>query len=159
MKLHRQLIALAAAAALSPAALAASQSISFSEGLAHFDDLNLKSGRFADVITFTGLDEGTYSYTLDFSSQYINWFFVGLNDVEVPLFNPTSKTTAGGLEGSFTVTASAPFQLVLAGAAGNPNFRSYSGNLSVALVPEPETYAMLLAGLAGIGFILRRRGR
>ncbi|WP_317201174.1 FxDxF family PEP-CTERM protein [Janthinobacterium sp.] len=35
---------------------------------------------------------------------------------------------------------------------------SYSGNVDVAAaVPEPETYAMLLAGFAVVGFAVRRR--
>ncbi len=36
---------------------------------------------------------------------------------------------------------------------------SYSGNLAVsgAPVPEPETYALLLAGLGAAGFVARRR--
>ena len=28
---------------------------------------------------------------------------------------------------------------------------------NVTAVPEPESYAMLMAGLAGIGFMIRRR--
>lgn len=32
-------------------------------------------------------------------------------------------------------------------------------NLQVAAVPEPETYAMLLAGLAGMGLVARRRAK
>lgn len=34
---------------------------------------------------------------------------------------------------------------------------SYSGNISVNPVPEPETYAMMLAGLGLLGFSARRR--
>ena len=34
---------------------------------------------------------------------------------------------------------------------------SGSGRLPVGIVPEPETYAMLLAGLGLLGFIARRR--
>lgn len=34
---------------------------------------------------------------------------------------------------------------------------SYAGNISISPVPEPETYAMLLAGLGMIGFSIRRR--
>lgn len=34
---------------------------------------------------------------------------------------------------------------------------SYAGNLHITAVPEPETYAMLLAGLGLIGFSIRRR--
>ena len=40
--------------------------------------------------------------------------------------------------------------------AGQP--ASYVGNLqTVAAVPEPETYALLLAGLVGVGFMNKRR--
>ena len=34
---------------------------------------------------------------------------------------------------------------------------TYTGGINVAAVPEPETYAMLLAGLGLIGFTARRR--
>ncbi|MBK9347554.1 MAG: PEP-CTERM sorting domain-containing protein [Burkholderiales bacterium] len=34
---------------------------------------------------------------------------------------------------------------------------SYGGNIGVTAVPEPETYAMLLAGLGLMGAIARRR--
>jgi hypothetical protein len=34
---------------------------------------------------------------------------------------------------------------------------SYSGNISIAPIPEPETYAMLLAGLLVVGFAVRWR--
>ena len=35
----------------------------------------------------------------------------------------------------------------------------YNGSISVAAVPEPETYAMLLAGMGVMGFIARRRNK
>ncbi|GJI94397.1 hypothetical protein RugamoR57_11150 [Duganella caerulea] len=41
-------------------------------------------------------------------------------------------------------------------AAGNGNFQSFSAN-TLAPVPEPETYAMLLGGLALVGGYARRR--
>ena len=34
---------------------------------------------------------------------------------------------------------------------------TYSGNIAIAAVPEPRTYAMMLAGLVGIGFMYLRR--
>lgn len=37
------------------------------------------------------------------------------------------------------------------------NSASYSGNINISPVPEPETYAMMLAGLGLLGFSARRR--
>lgn len=42
-------------------------------------------------------------------------------------------------------------------AAGTPG--DYIRVLTVTAVPEPETYALMLAGLAALGFAVRRRGR
>jgi hypothetical protein len=45
----------------------------------------------------------------------------------------------------------------------NPSFPPGIGNypevdnVSVAAVPEPETYALMLAGLGALGFVARRR--
>ena len=53
----------------------------------------------------------------------------------------------------------APLTLTVLGSAFDSG--SYSGSISfntaVAAIPEPETYALMLAGLAGIGFAARRR--
>ena len=38
-----------------------------------------------------------------------------------------------------------------------PISASYSGTVNVTAVPEPETYALMLGGLAAIGFVARRR--
>jgi hypothetical protein len=73
----------------------------------------------------------------------------------------------GGPAFSFIATGTPSFN-ILGLAAGNYqiNFKNESGNLAtgsftggvtVAAVPEPETYAMLLAGLGLIGFSARRR--
>lgn len=40
---------------------------------------------------------------------------------------------------------------------GKPQTGSYLGGITVAAVPEPETYALMLAGLGLIGFSARRR--
>lgn len=41
--------------------------------------------------------------------------------------------------------------------AGNSGQIAYD-NITVSTVPEPESYALMLAGLAGLGFLARRRG-
>lgn len=42
-------------------------------------------------------------------------------------------------------------------ALGNPNGSAFIAAATVAAVPEPETYAMLLAGLGVVGWSLRKR--
>ncbi|MBB5369731.1 MULTISPECIES: FxDxF family PEP-CTERM protein [unclassified Janthinobacterium] len=51
--------------------------------------------------------------------------------------------------GAYTLSVSGT---VLTSAAA-----SYSGTINLSAVPEPETYALLLAGLGVMGFVARRR--
>jgi hypothetical protein len=76
----------------------------------------------------------------------------GSNDLE---FRPVFWVNGGGAPGTYT----AEFQLVNLSRNLNPNVldggRFY---VDVAVpVPEPETYALFLAGLVGIGLVVRRR--
>ena len=67
------------------------------------------------------------------------------------------KTATTGLQ-HFTLNGS--FQnlnsLSFSGIGGNPEF-SIDNVTTTAAVPEPGTYALLLAGLGAIGFVARRR--
>ena len=49
------------------------------------------------------------------------------------------------------------YYLVVSGIANGTQGGIYTGAISVTAVPEPETYAMMLAGLAALGFLARRR--
>jgi len=79
--------------------------------------------------------------------------------------NGDAIASTDGLEmfpGSLAFTnAMAPITLTVLGFTGEgPGTPSYAGRLTfntVAAIPEPETYALMLAGLAGVGYVARRR--
>ena len=61
-------------------------------------------------------------------------------------------TTAGDATG---LSASNGYTLVISGTSHSAS--AYSGAITLSPVPEPETYALLGAGLALVGFMVRRR--
>ena len=93
------------------------------------------------------------------------------NNIILSAFNLFS--TVGGVESIFAtgtfsgIFASLSFangpvpgnyRLNVQGSETNPLLSaSYAGNIAISPVPEPETYAMLLAGLGLIGYSARRR--
>ena len=64
-------------------------------------------------------------------------------------------TIGRGTFGFLASTDSAPFVLSLFGTS-RPN-GTYSADITVTAVPEPETYGMMVGGLALLGFMARRR--
>lgn len=87
---------------------------------------------------------------------------VSLNQFD--LFDLTTFTTVasgitagGGLSDfTFSTIGNHSYELIIGGIK-DLSGASYAGNISVSPIPEPETYAMLLAGLGLIGFSARRR--
>ncbi|NRR31595.1 PEP-CTERM sorting domain-containing protein [Oxalobacteraceae bacterium] len=53
--------------------------------------------------------------------------------------------------------AAGNYTLQVSGYVANAEGGSYSGNIAIAAVPEPEAFALLLAGLGIVGFAARRR--
>jgi hypothetical protein len=93
---------------------------------------------FAD--TFTGTSVGNGGSLGDFTTYAVLGSFVGT------VFTPF---TAGGA-----------YDLVLGfndGLRVDADYDDMVVGLKVTAVPEPETYALLLAGLGAVGFISRRR--
>jgi len=92
---------------------------------------------------------GSSVHNIDFTSASLNG--------EPLTLSPTGDFEFGNL--SVANFAEGPLVLTVTGFSGadGGEFASYSGTMNISLVPEPETYAMLLAGLGLIGFSVRRR--
>lgn len=137
-------------------------------------DINLVSGAstFDVWVSQVGLTSplGTVNFTSGFTENLITAGWSVTQTTYLDTGNVTYGT--GTLLGSATFTAigtetdyasfstgAGPYSLthhyaITASGAGNANS---TVNLMVSAVPEPETYAMLLAGLGLMGFVARRR--
>lgn len=77
----------------------------------------------------------------------------------------SASASAPWWTGPYTETSTSSFSLIFGNTTGGnitgtmalATSVNGSANSSVAVVPEPETYAMMLAGLGAIGFMARRR--
>ena len=109
-----------------------------------------------DLISFNGLSAGLYDISITLSSQGVNW-----NKASTNLNGVTGSFYGSKLQfADFEYNGSTPFLLTLVGskAAGASKF-GYSADVSVSAVPEPETYGMLLGGLALMGVVARRKAK
>ena len=101
---------------------------------------------------FTGDPDVAINGTLTFDQAISGWFVIGLkaaNNHSYYLFNATSPIT------SLTYASTAG---VATNRNGIPQNLSHGNLYAVAQpVPEPETYALMMAGLAAVGFLSRRR--
>ncbi|WP_292443726.1 FxDxF family PEP-CTERM protein [Methylibium sp.] len=138
---------------------------SFSAGLTA---THLESAFFVDTFSFELPAMQTGTVTAEFFSTDPNldllfgflegegYFFDGLPGAQ------TASVTVPGLSGLQTVSVSGT-----AGDAFGPPTSlsaSYTGSITftpdaVGVIPEPETYALMLAGLGLVGFMARRRGK
>jgi hypothetical protein len=122
------------------------------------------AGAFDDVYTFTlpgssFLTSSTVttvvrgSADIDFSIIYIeNVLDPGTHfDFTQTTFDPTEQWALND-----QLLAAGNYELHLIGNQTTTR-GSYGGDLTVTPVPEPETYALMLAGLGAMGFVARRR--
>ena len=116
-------------------------------------------GLFIDTFSFIpDTFQGRVSVRLSSLSGPVSFFTASLNGQDFSFF-----PELGQVDFSFSASVNndVPLTLIVFGAVldmdGNPNGTgSYGGSITAA-VPEPQTYALLLAGLAAIGFAVRRK--
>ena len=107
---------------------------------------------------FAGMAVGQYEVELDFH-ELLNGATAGVKDpIKVTSAFLNALPISYQTKRTFTIdgTTTSPFTLTVNGMT---NFAGagYHGTITVTAVPEPETYAMLLAGLGLMGGIARRR--
>ena len=119
---------------------------------------------FIDTYTFT-LAGASYLTTGSVDSSAIGAQDIDFNSITIMQGATTIATFANsGTDAQEhytlgqTLLAAGSYTLVINGIQ-SADAASYAGNLAVvaAPVPEPETYAFMLAGLGVMGFIARRR--
>ena len=132
---------------------------SFFESSAFMLGNNVLSGG-SDVFSFTlpvSAISGTYHVVASFVGVGANfdWGLTNLNGV-----TGSPILSGPGYDfGEITANTSSPFVLTIYGTSVGNDLHLISGRLDATLlpVPEPESYAMLLAGLGLMGTIARRR--
>lgn len=121
---------------------------------------------FADTVNFSIASPSTLTGTA--ASLKLNFGSLSLLDIAgltVNVWNnshPFGTTNFGSFAGgtgsyTFNLPTAGDYHVDITGTATGAFGGTYAVGLQVAAVPEPETYAMLLAGLGVMGAIARRR--
>ena len=144
---------------------------------AHFGDTFAAStmgSSFSDVFTFTV--DSSFDSAGSVTSSYLNSSKVKdllITGFSLYKFDPVTMTIGTTIAGvnetgpgahpvdnwslsAFGLT-SGTYALKVDGKVMGNGGGAFGGDLTIAPVPEPETYGMLLAGLGVVGFLARRR--
>jgi hypothetical protein len=135
-------------------------------GSGNYVDLNGSTGQPGQLTTKMTFDAGTYVVSFDLAgSQGGAGGVDGANKTTQIAFSIGGVTQSLTLDPlspltpySFTFTISAPGKLSFTDlSGGNPNVGNLLDNVSVSAVPEPSTWAMMILGFLGVGFLAYRR--
>ena len=142
----------------------------FSDGISstNFDLVQHSAGAFTDTILFSassiqGLLTGNIINTSFGASSNIDFTKVTLNGNTFTLTNAGANDKFGFLPDALSINGPVVMQIfgvaapLLAAGSSIAADMHGSVNIAVAAVPEPETYAMLLAGLGLLSVIALRR--
>lgn len=163
MNFKKSLLIAAIASVAATSAFASTPANPTATGYSFVD--NTLSGLFTETYTFTALSSGTYSF-LNYGSDTITGFTGNLFDVTASTSVGNFQTTYTGnvnwdtytVAGAFNLTQGHQYAFSFSGNATGVSSPNYHGTVT-APVPEPETFAMLLAGLGLIGAVTRRRNK
>jgi hypothetical protein len=109
---------------------------------------------FDTTTLYKGVAAGTWEAIFNFTGN-ITLTSVTLNGVALdPVAGPPKAFYKTGLFSGGDITLEVKG---FTGPAPKSGVGSYSGVVSVSAIPEPETYALLLAGLGVVGFVAKRR--
>jgi hypothetical protein len=121
------------------------------------DGSSSQAGVFSNSVSLTGGVTYTMSYAISGNMRGAG------NDTVDVAFGTASNTHVIGqydalntMSLSFTPTTSGSYGFSFYNHGGD-NQGAILDQVTITAVPEPETYAMLLAGLAAVGFAARRR--
>lgn len=132
---------------------------------------NTVTGAFTDIWTFNlGAPAVVAAALTNVEVSFGPTSFGGIQNLTaylngIQLFGPSSSQTQNGvtvttqvLTGSSSLPAGI-YQLKVSGTGISGVSASYGGSIVAAPVPEPESYAMFLAGLGVMGAIAVRRNK
>lgn len=114
--------------------------------------------------SFSVVASGLYNIGFDFQGSGL-WGLTGATNWIPELVAPTYLTPSAGWTsatgGPVSLVAGDSYKIYFGGMVTPPQFYPTLGldNVSVSPVPEPEGYAMMVAGLGALGLMSRRRLR
>jgi len=117
-------------------------------------------GIFRDIYRFIvdidGIGSGSISTSLSGPLTNIDFLSVMINGQAVPILGQGTDVEFAGISG-IIITPGTVNELIVQGRSGG--LGSYGGNLTFtpnAAIPEPATWAMMLAGFGVLGYAMRR---